>query len=199
MEESIMLIPRRTKIERTGVVISIASLLAIVIGVLAVTPETHVWASRTSSVTFTNSAAWLDDCFENTAAELPKESQQLEAREATRIAIANTFAVAKACDAKLDKQYVYRPRSFMEYVSAYAHTIATTVTSPETLNMSELLLGGGGPPYGGYSTSFQLGFKVLKLILYWGARFLLAGLFLLYFEPTLGRVLRFIWRGSPSA
>lgn len=195
-----MLIPRRTKIERTGVVVSIASLLAIVIGVLAVAPETFVWASRTSSVTVTNSAAWLDDCFENAAAELPERPQRLGGRETTRISITNTIAVAKSCEVKLDSQYVYRPRSFMEYVSAYTYTIATTVTSPQTLSMSELLL--GGATYEGASASplvSQSGFKVLKLILYWGVRFLLVGLFLLYFEPTLGRVLRYIWRGSPHA
>jgi hypothetical protein len=195
-----MLIPRRTKIERTGIVVSIASLLAIAIGLLAVAPETFVWASRTSSVPLAQSrAVWFDDCFASIDVQLPERPERL-AGEGSRFSMAKTMAVLNACQKKFDSQFVYRPRSLMEYVPAYTYTIATTVTSPETLNMSGLLL--GGATYEGDSASPLVSesvFKVLKLMLYWGVRFLLVGLFLLYFDPTLGRIVRFIWRGSSHA
>lgn len=195
-----MRIPSRTRIERTGIVVTVASLLAIAIGVLAVAPENFVWASRTSSTTFTHSAKWLDDCHESIpVGELPEQPQQFP-EGGSRISVANTLAARKLCQAKLDSQYVYRHRSLGEYISMYGRTIATTITSPETLDISELLL--GGSTYRGYMPDphvSQSTFMVLKLILYWSVRFLLVGLLLLYFEPTVGRVLRFIWRGSRSA
>jgi hypothetical protein len=192
-----MRIPTSTKIERAGVVVSIASILAIAVGVLSVAPETSVWGSRTSSETFTHSAAWLDDCFHNPPGELP-ERPQSSTDGLVRISVKDTFALMKVCRTKLDKEYQYRSRTFIEYVSAYTHTVATTVVSPERLDISELLI--GGTTYDGTTTDPHVGdsgFKVLKQILYWGVRFFLVGLFLLYVEPTLGRVLRFIWRGSP--
>ena len=195
-----MLIPRRTKIERTGVVICVASLLAIAIGLFAVAPNTSVWASRTTSAPLAQSAAaWFDDCLKYIDVQLPEQPKQL-AGGGYRISAANTLAVAKACNSKFYSQYVYRHRSLMEYVPAYMHTIATAITSPEMLGMSGLLLGGSKDELQNTSPLVSPSFfRVLKLILYWGVRFLLVGLLLLYFEPTLGRVFRFIWRGSQRA
>ena len=168
-----MLIPRRTKIERAGIVVSIASLLVIVIGAIAVAPDTIVGVHVKPAVVFNQvPGAERRACIKRITAQQEKSPQGVGTFENR---FGNSPPESLCADPNSDDGVNgFRTLSPGEYTRAYMHNVIAA------LNWA--------------------GHSVTEKFLYWGARFLIVGLFLMYlFGVTIGPLLRFIWRGSMRA
>ena|SRR6185312_6905228 len=169
-----MLIPRRTRIERAGIVLSIASLLGVVIGTVAVAPDTVVGVHIKPPIIFNQDpGAQHRACIKSVTAQQAKSPQGVGTYDS--ISRFSNIPPDVLCDEAENGVNGFRTLSPAEYTRAYMQNVTTIVSG-----------------WGGHS--------VTEKLLYWGARFLIVGLFLTYiFEATIGRLLRFIWRGSLRA
>jgi len=173
-----MLIPRRTKIERAGMAISIISLLAAVIGMVAVAPDSVVETPVKPAVVFNQIPnARYRACVKRVTAEQAKSPQGVGRPDST--SRFDNLPPESVCEPVLDEYGAIGPRtlSLAEYARVYSYNVTSSI-----------------------AVEGWAGHNVTELLLYWGVRFLIVGLFLMYlFETTIGRLLRFIWRGSLGA
>jgi len=168
-----MLIPRRTKIERIGIVVSVLSLLAVIIGTIAVAPESVVADPIKPRVIFNQApGTQYRDCLKEVTAQQAKSPQGVS-YSGDRW---SGPTPSEVCEMRRSGVAVkLRTLSPTQYTQVYWHDLAAAVESPA-------------------------GHRVSELLLFWGVRCLIIGLFFMYlFEATIGRLLRFIWRGSLRA
>lgn len=192
-----MLVPRHTKMERAGIVVSVFSVLAIAAGTLAVSPDT-----TSSGVTDEKPQVVFDQAPGELERKCVKETTAKQAKSPQGVGQGDWFSgptPEELCDMGANGiSALPRPLTLREYAHAYAANIASAVANRgatyDTISgsrWSEAEVRTVASPY-------WIG--LANLLLYWGVRFLLIGLFLIYlFEATLGRLIRFVWQGSARA
>jgi hypothetical protein len=164
----VILIPKRTKTERTGLVVSVVALLAVAVGAVAVAPDA-------SMMMLARPAVALDQVPSEEYSTCVKFIAAIQAKIPREVAEGDRqsgLTPEETCAESIRDASRFHPRTPAEYLHAYGRNVVAAVTD-----------------WGGHDWTARL--------LYCGARFLIVGLFLMYlFETTMVRPLRFIWRGS---
>lgn len=170
-----MLIPRHSVIQRAGLVLAGAAIIAIAIGLPAAAPEPTDFVRPTGNPQPTlqqsfNASQQCDSQFKKQKHHASGGIFGFDQERARELFI-------EACmQGKFAPQSELFKPSVIVYLVRYLENVTTVIAL-------------GQQPR-----------EWLQRSLYWGARALIVGLFLIYvFEITLGKVLRYIWRGSQSA
>jgi len=168
-----MFIPRRTRIERGGLVLGFASLLAVIFGTIAVAPGPTQGVEEGPIVATQVSEAEHLACVKRVTAQQQKTPEGVGIGSGGRFENPSPDYVCPG-PGLVSGTNTLPVRTHADYMRAYRYNVT-------------LAMDAAGP-------------SPAEKLLYWGVRFLLVGLFFMYlYEATVGRLLRFIWRGSMRA